>query len=304
MLRMALFFFVSFGVFSQEIKYNKDDSEIYVIDGGEKKSFHFSELGSGNSERWFDYFDNKPTIVNDSNSLDSFSSYTTLMYHNGEFYIDCVYVDFKSNRNGLHDKTGFCGLRKKIDNRYDNVDSFILSFSDKVSNQIVAIDTSRLINDENNYISIVSYRDKKKTLNKIYESKAALVAGNYDYAVFSNNNCELYKNSPWLIYSDNGNEVSLKTEQKGKNNIYLISAKPDVDNNNLCDDFKPITVGSERAYIYKNGKRTISYLIYGDLINFLYGDENNHFCEVSYINNKNTKINGSLLCSDIDFGKK
>ncbi|MGY3942910.1 hypothetical protein [Aeromonas tecta] len=303
MLRIALLFFVSFGALSQEIKYSKDDSEVYVMDSGIKKSFHFSDLSSGNSERWFDYFDNRPAIVNDSNSLGSFSSYATLIYHNEDFYIDCVYVDFKSNKNGLHDKTGFCGLNKKIDNGYDGVDNFIISFSDKISSQLSAIDTSRLINGKSNYLSIVSYRYENKILNKIYESKTSLLAGDYNYTMASENGCKLYKNSPWLIYNNNEKNLLLKTEQKGDNSIYLVSAKASVDNS-LCSKFKPVTVGSERAYIYKDGKKTSSYLISGDLINYLYDDEKSRFCEVSYINNKNKKINYLLLCTDINFGDK
>lgn len=301
MLRIVLLFFVSFGVFSQEIQHSKDDSEIYVIDNGVKRSFRFSELSSGNSERWFDYFDNKSAIVNDSNSLDSFSSYTTLIYQNGYFYIDCVYVDFKSNRNGLRDKTGFCGLNKKIDNGYDGVDSFILSFSDKVLSQISTIDTTRLISGKNSHLSIVSYRDKNKTLNKIYESKNALLAGNYDYTISSENNCDIYKNSPWLIY--NGNGIILKTEKKGDNGISLVSAKPSADNNS-CGNLRPVTVGSDRSFLYKDGKKTSSYLIHGDLINYLYDDEKSHLCDISYINNKNRVIRGSLLCADIQFGSE
>lgn len=301
MLRIALLFFVSFGVFSQEIKHSKDDSEIYVIDGGVKKSFHFSEISSGNSERWFDSFDNKPTIVNDSNSLDSFSSYTTLMYQDGYFYIDCVYVDFKSNRNGLRDKTGFCGLNKKIVHRYDEVDSFILSFSDKILSQISTIDTTRLISGKNNHLSIVSYRDKSKTLNKIYENKDALLAGNYDYTVSSESNCEVYKNSPWLIYIGNGAGIMLKAERKGDDGISLVSAQPSADNNS-CGKLKPTTVGPDRSFLYNDGEKTTSYLIHGDLINYLYDDEKNHLCDIVYINNKNRAIRGSLLCADIKFG--
>lgn len=300
MLRIALLFFISFGAFSQEIKYSKDDSEIYVIDSGVKKSFHFSELSAGNSERWFDSFDNESAIVNDSSSLDSFSSYTTLKYKNGYFYIDCVYVDFKSNRNGLRDKTGFCGLNKKIDHGYDGVDSFIRSLSDKVFSQISTIDTTRLIGGKNNYLSIVSYRDKNKTLNKTYENKNALLAGNYDYTISSENNCEIYKNSPWLIYSSNGTGIILKAEQKGDNGIYLVSAKPSADNVQ-CGKFKPVTVSPDRSFIYKDRKKTTSYLIHGDLINYLYADESNHLCDISYINNKNRVIRGSLLCADIKF---
>ncbi|WP_323931408.1 hypothetical protein [Aeromonas caviae] len=303
MLRIVLLFFVSFGVFSQEIKYSKDDSEIYIMDNGVKKSFHFSEFSAGNSERWFDSFDNKPAIVNDSNSLDSFSSYTTLIYQNGYFYIDCVYVDYKTNRNGLRDKTGFCGINKKIENGYDSVDVFVSSFSDKVLSQISMIDTTRLINGEDNYLSIVSYRDRHKTLNKTYEAKDSLLAGDYDYAVSSENNCEIYKNSPWLIYNGNGTGVILKTEQKGDNGLYLVAAKSSVGND-ICSKLKPVTVRSDRAYIYKDEKKTSSYLIDGDLINYLYSDGSDVFCEIIYINNKNKKIRGSLLCADIKLGDK
>lgn len=303
MLRIALLFFLSFGVFSQEIKHSKDDSEIYVMDSGVKKSFHFSEFSSGNSERWFDSFDNKPAIVNDSNSLDSFSSYSTLIYKNGYFYIDCVYVDFKTNRNGLRDKTGFCGLNKKINNGYDGVDVFISSFSDKVSSQINMIDTTRLISGKNNYLSMVSYRDKYKTLNKTYDTKDSLLAGDYDYVMSSENDCEIYKNSPWLIHSGNGTGVMLKTEQKGDNGLYLVAAKPRAGNN-ICSKLKPVTVSSDRAYIYKDGKKTTSYLINGDLINYLYSDEGNHLCEIIYMNDRNKEIRGSLLCADIKLGDK
>lgn len=301
MLRILLLFFVSFGASSHEIKYSKDDGEIYVMNGGVKKSFGFDENSSGNSERWFDLFNGKPAIVNDSNSLDSFSSYATLIYHNDDFYIDCIYIEFKSNKNGLYDKIGFCGLKKKIVNEYENVESYITSFSDKMSRQISALDTSRLISGKDDYLSIVSYRDKNTTLNKVYESKESLIAGDYEYVIISGSSCKRYKKSPWVVYNGNGKTISFETKVSRNGNAFLVGAKYE-SNDGLCMNFNPAKVDSRKAYIYKSGKVTTSYLIKGDFINYLYSDDSNHLCEVIYINEKNKEVKGSLLCSDINFG--
>ncbi|HDZ8842843.1 TPA: hypothetical protein RUX01_002318 [Aeromonas dhakensis] len=303
MLRILLLLFVSFGASSHEIKYSKGDGEVYVMNGEVKKSFDFDENSFGNSERWFDLFNGKPAIVNDSNSLDSFSSYATLIYHDNDFYIDCIYIDFKSNKSGLYDKTGFCGLEKKIVNGYENVESYIASFSDKISRQIGDIDTSRLISGKNNYLSIVSYRDKNTTLNKVYESKESLIAGDYEYVVISGGSCKRYRKSPWVVYNGNEKTISFETEVSRNGNIFLVGAKYE-ENDGSCMKFNPTKVNSRKAYIYRDGKVTTSYLIKGDFINYLYSDDRNHLCEVVYINEKNKEVNGSLLCSDINFGGK
>ncbi|MGU5651155.1 hypothetical protein ACV1DG_22340, partial [Aeromonas hydrophila] len=45
MLRMLLLLFVSFGASSHEIKYSKDDGEVYVMNGEVKKSYLFTRTG-------------------------------------------------------------------------------------------------------------------------------------------------------------------------------------------------------------------------------------------------------------------
>ncbi|MGL6319970.1 hypothetical protein [Aeromonas hydrophila] len=86
-------------------------------------------------------------------------------------------------------------------------------------------------------------------------------------------------------------------------NVFLVGAKYE-ENDGLCMNFNPAKVDSRKAYIYRGGKVTTSYLIKGDFINYLYSDDSNHLCEVVYINEKNKEVSGSLLCSDINFGVK
>lgn len=64
-----------------------------------------------------------------------------------------------------------------------------------------SIDTNLILNDKNKFLAIIIYNSDSQLIYKLYESKESLLSDNYSIFYLNvNGSCEVYLNSPWVIY--------------------------------------------------------------------------------------------------------
>ncbi|GAB83238.1 hypothetical protein EB105725_59_00050, partial [Shimwellia blattae DSM 4481 = NBRC 105725] len=67
------------------------DKSLHQIKSDDGRSFlKFDERDEGNASYYFDYFGGKPSVVHDSNSLDSYSVFSVIERDDINFRINCI----------------------------------------------------------------------------------------------------------------------------------------------------------------------------------------------------------------------
>lgn len=283
--------------------YDNINSEIYAKTDNYRKSIKFKEDDTGNHAYMFDFFSGNPAIIAVSQSLHDSTTYATLSIINDKFYIDCLYYDVKSKQNGLLVKEGVCGLKKNSPEKYsDYIDEKI----NNVELEMDAIDTTSILNGKANYLPIVIYRSKEKTLYKVYYNKQSFLDDHYSVLSTNyNGECKVYGNKPWVIYnSHNPMQADIKSEKIISGKIKLFNATPDISKSNECLLYPTISINSEKAFFYDdnlNIKKT--HLIHGDKINLLSTSTDGKWCDIRYFNEKNKTLDGHVLCADLNLEK-
>lgn len=286
-----------------DIVYEKETQKI--IAGDNNAILRFKERDEGNTSFFFDYFANKPSIVHDNNSLDSYSVYSTIEKKQNYFEINCIYIDLKSGSNGVYSKDGRCGLAMK----FPNGASLTGMEGDVVANEIIEknnkINTSYLINGKVKYLPIIIFQNNERYVYKLYKSKDDLLNGRFNIVSCKNNenNCEFYDKNTWVIVKD---KISLGIEFKSIDNsngraVFKSSIPSDSGKNN--SDTPPFEIRVAKAFLLTaEGKKSNSYLLKGDKITLL-SIINDNICLIRYINKKNKIIDANVLCQDLDIFK-
>jgi len=295
--------FSSFGCVAADetpgLSYDKNSKTIKSSDGA--SSIKFEERDEGNSSYYFDYFGGLPSIVHDSDSLDSYSVYSIIDYGQREPDIKCIYVDFKNGSNGIMSKEGRCGLDLKGTEGL----SFSGDEGDAIVNNIIEknndINTAYLIKGKVNYLPIMMFQNKEQFVYKLYETSESLNGGAYKIISCDNNNsgCNVYSNKVWVVVN-NTNGVNVKVEELKKINGHSMIDKAIPDEVNMViKKYLPFNVKSPKAYLRSSsGEKLKSYLIQGDKVTLLTVDSST--CSIRYINSKNKSLDGNVACSDLN----
>ncbi|WP_042861569.1 hypothetical protein [Dickeya sp. NCPPB 3274] len=278
--------------------YDKSKGEIYAMSGAEKGFFSFEEDYTGNPAVSFGFFNNQPSIIVSARSLHDYTVYMTLQFKNGEFYTDCLYFDIKSKQNGVASKEGLCGLNTPVSDDYmDLVEKQI----NDVSNNIDTVDTSYFLNGKTTYIPLILFRGKDNLIYKIYKNKNAMLSDEYQILLTDKNGqCRSYNKNTWLEYSSKAaDNVHIKAEVNKDDKISLTPIM--VENgkkSNDCEKYPTFKIKSEKSFFYDENKSPQkSYLIKGDDITLLSIQDDDKWCQVRYVSEKNKKTEGNMLCS-------
>lgn len=278
--------------------YDKVNNVIYAQKNGKKGLLNFTEDYTGNPSYLFDFFSDSPAIIADSRSLHDSTVYATLRYSNNKFFINCLYTNIKSKKNGIIVKEGFCGLDNTPAEKYmDFIDEKI----GKIEDNMDAYDTSLILNEKIKYLPIVIYNSTDKLIYKLYNNKKALFDDNYSIVVANKHNkCETFVNSPWVIFNKAFSKIEIMNEKKSNGKLELIKATPSESGGNECSSYPVINIVSPRSYFYDSSYRVKkSYLIKGDEVSLLSISADGKWCKARYINNKNKSMDSNMLCSDL-----
>ncbi|RRW70237.1 hypothetical protein EGJ48_14995 [Pantoea dispersa] len=282
------------------MSYDKKTQTIKSSNG--VSSIRFEERDEGNSSYYFDHFGELPSIVHESDSLDSYSVYSIISNDKREPDIKCVYVDFKSGNNGIMSKEGRCGLNLKGTEHL----SFSGDEGDVIANNIIKennlINTSHLLKGKIKYLPIIMFQNKDQYVYKLYETSKDLEEGTYKIISCNNdgNVCKVYSNKTWVVINDtNGVTVSFEELKKTNGHSTVENAVSGEVNADIKNHL-PFEIKSPKAYLRSpSGDKLKSYLIQGDKVTLLTID--NSTCTIRYINTKNKSLDGNVACSDLNF---
>jgi len=280
-----------------EYGYDRINKQIFAKDGSAESTLRFEEDYTGNPTYGFSYFNGRPAIVADSRSLYDSTVYAVLNYRNSQLELDCLYIDMKSKINGISVKEGSCGLKDKEPEKYkDIIDRNVSSIQARID----SIDTSPLLRVGQKYISAILYKDINRTIYKIYTDRFALLSDKYLIASKMNNLCEVYENSPWIVYNTDrieGVEIITDIDDSGR----LTPAISSKNKNSICSSYPAVKVKSSKAHLYDSKKELKkSYLISGDELNLRAISEDKKWCSVVYINKLNKRLQAVMHCKDLD----
>ncbi|EOI5814268.1 hypothetical protein ACU9CO_003422 [Cronobacter dublinensis] len=261
----------------------------------------FNEDYTGNPLYLFGCFSSTPAIISDGRSLHDFTVYATLKYSNNEIVIDCLYANIKSKLNGILVKEGVCDLGISQPDQYS---SLINEKVNSIEGDMDTIDTSHTLQGSKGFLSIILYNSKSKLMYKIYESKEALLNDDYSIiALNSDGTCNVYQDSPWLIYY--GGDVKHNEVMKEDNMGGVLKLKkmmPDELGSKKCSDFPLTSVKQPKSYFYDSlYKVKKSYLIKGDKVSLLKVSDDGKWCKIKYFSEKNKFTYGTLQCADLNF---
>ncbi|WP_234015166.1 hypothetical protein [Cronobacter dublinensis] len=266
--------------------YDRDSGQIYVKDKENKKTLKFNEDYTGNPSYLFGYFSSAPAIISDGRSLHDFTVYATLKYSNNEIVIDCLYANVKSKLNGILVKEGVCDLGISQPDQYS---SLINEKVNSIEDDMDTIDTSHILQGNKGFLPIIIYNSKSKLMYKLYESKEALLNDDYSIiALNSDGTCNVYQDSPWLIYY--GGDVKHNEVMKEANMDDVLKLKkmmPDELGSKKCSDFPLTSVKQPKSYFYDSlYKVNKSYLIKGDKVSLLKVSDDGKWCKIKYFSEK------------------
>ncbi|ANE75592.1 hypothetical protein [Dickeya solani] len=280
--------------------YDKNKGEIYAVSEKGKGVLNFEENYTGNPAVSFGFFNNKPSIIVSARSLHDYTAYMTLQFKNGNFYADCLYVDIKSKQNGVASKEGLCGLNTPVSDDYmDLVEKQI----NDVSNNIDTVDTSYFLNGKTTYIPLILFRGKDSLIYKIYKNKSAMLNDEYQILLTDKHGqCQSYNKNTWLEYNSKAaDNAHIKAEKNKDDQISLIPIV--VENgkkSNDCEKYSTFKVKSDKSFFYDENKNPKnSYLIKGDNITLLSIQDDDKWCRVRYVSDKNKNTDGNMLCSEL-----
>lgn len=281
------------------LSYDKNLQQIKSDDG--RSFLKFEESDEGNTSYYFDYFGGNPSVVHDSDSLDSYSVFSVIERDNINFRINCIYADFKSGSNGIVSKEGFCGLDKKIDNKSSISGGEGDDFINGIINHNNKVQISYFMNGKVKYLPIILFHNERRYAYKLYENKSDLENGNYKIISCENNSntCELYGSDTWVVIRNAPNpsiDFDVLSSMNGKPAFEKAnSTKIDL----VVGGNSPFEVKSLKAYFQSStGKNMKSYLVKGDKITLLNLGEDK--CLIEYTNSKNKVIDGYISCQDLN----
>lgn len=284
---------------SSKLSYDKNSQQIKSDDG--QSFLKFEEKDEGNTSYYFDYFGGKPSVVHDSDSLDSYSVFSVIERDGINFKVNCIYADFKSGSNGVASKEGLCGIGKKVDNK----SSVSGSEGDGVINNIIdrnsKLKTSYFINDKVKCLPIIIFQNERQYAYKLYESKSDLENGKYKIISCENGSgvCEQYENDTWVVVQNTSNpsvDFDVLRDLNGKSAFEKASA---TKVNLIAGGNSPFEVKSSKSYFQAaTGKKMKSYLVKGDKITLLNLAEDR--CLIEYTNAKNKVVDGYISCQDLN----
>ncbi|EMA4770471.1 hypothetical protein QMS92_16305 [Cronobacter sakazakii] len=284
-----------------EYGYDKAINEIYVKKDQKKIGVKFFEDLTGNPSYSFGFFSKAPAIITDGRSLHDFTNYTTLIYKVDQFIIDCFYSNVKSKRNGLLVKEGVCGLGiSQVEGYSDLISERVNEVEDKMD----SIDTSLILNDKKNFLAIIIYNSNSKLIYKLYESKGSLLSDNYSIVSLNiNGSCEVYLNSPWVIYHKIGlGQIEIMKEVNSNGDLILNKLTPDDFHSKKCSTYPVTSVKQSKSYFYDSTHKVQKgYIIKGDRVNLLNISDDDKWCEVEYFSEKNKTFRGTIQCEDLGF---
>lgn len=303
---VLMFLLISFSFFCMadnliDYGYDKVTSEIYAKSESEKGVMRFVEDLTGNPSYSFVFFSKAPAILADGRSLHDFTIYTTLKYTDNKFIIDCIYSNIKSKKNGLLIKKGECGLAIAQAEKYSDV---INDRIDELENDMDSIDTSLILNGKRKYLSVILYHSNSKLIFKLYDSKKSLLIDNYSIVSLNRRGvCEVYANSPWVVYGKVGSaQIEIMEEVNFNGSVILNKAMPDDYQSNKCSTYPVTSVKQLKSYFYSpSHKARKSYLIKGDKVNLLKISDDDKWCEVEYFSEGNKSIRRTIHCEDLTF---
>jgi hypothetical protein len=267
---------------------------------GEVSTIKISERDEGNSSYFYDVFNGSPALVHDNQSLNSYSSYSTIKYSGYSFVNDCIYVNFKSGVNGVVGSRAICGLEKKIKKESSEIEKSNDSLAERMIQESNDIDTKYLLDGVTHYLPIIIHRINNIYVYKLYKSKQALLNGEVGIISCDTTTkiCQEYLGNTWVVTNFNG-DVTFQNSSSDNGVATLQIAKPLAT---FIESGKhhPFKVIASKTYIYNSEfKATSSYLIKDDMINVLSIDKNKKWCGIRYINKKGSAINGYLPCEEI-----
>lgn len=283
--------------------YDKEKKQITVVSAEGKATLSYNERNEGNSWYFFDFFGGSPAIVHQNNSLDSYTTYSILNYKNNNFFVNCMYAELKSNKNGVYYNEGRCGLNKIIDPGVDLTD---IKFDEVVISRIDnnnELDTLDFINGKNKKLPIMLYRSHDHYIYQTYKTKHDFLDGKHIILSCKDKTgrCESYDEKTWVvILNKQPLEVAFKQLNKLNEEIFLNNATPikiyDIKN----QPSPPFEVTSDKAYFYDASFNKLkSYLIKKNKITLLYKNETEKWCRIRYLNEKNQKMDGNMKCADL-----
>ncbi|VEB98103.1 Uncharacterised protein [Cedecea lapagei] len=282
-----------------ELSYDKGLQQIKSDDG--RSFLKFEERDEGNTSYYFDYFGGKPSVVHDSDSLDSYSVFSVIERDDINFRVNCIYVDFKSGSNGVVSKEGLCGLDKKIDNKSSITGGEGDDFINKIIDNNNKVKTSYFINDKVKYLPIILFENEKQYVYKLYESKIDLENGKYKIISCENNSdtCDQYGSDTWVVIQNVPNpsiDFDVLKSLNGKSTFEKANARKV---GLVAGGNSPFEIKSSKAYFQSStGERMKSYLVKGDKITLLNIGEGR--CLIEYTNAKNKVIDGYISCQDLN----
>ncbi len=291
---------VSFSKDTVMYGYDKSNNEIYAQKGNKKETLKFKEDYTGNPSYLFDFFSGAPAIIADGRSLHDSTVYATLNYTTDKFIIDCLHSNVKSKKNGVLVKEGICGLDLSPLEKYP---SYIDEKVSEIEDDMDTTDTNLLLNGKMKYLPIVIFNSKNRLLYKLYNDKKAMLDDNYSIlSLTANGDCEVFTNSPWIIYNTQSPEqIDIMSEKNSDGKIELTKAIPSKSDVQTCSLHPAIQAKHPKNYFYDSSYNVKeSYLIKGDKINLLSISEDGKWCKARYINNKNNHIDSNMLCSDLN----
>jgi len=282
--------------------YDKDHKQIYAKIGSDKKTLYFEENYTGNPIVMFSFFNGNPSIVLSGRSVNDYTAYATLNYINDTFSIDCIYIDMKSKENGISSKNGICGLGKKITDEYQDV---IEGFVEDKGNRINNIDTSYVINGGTKKLPILIFRNNDNFLYQLYKNKNDFLNDKYSILSISNKTtCQSYEGTVWVVENFSNKVLPRVLNEITKNGVVFLedaitnSHRPSEEGS--CQKFQMFSVKSEKSFFYnENNEIKKPYLVHGDFVNLLNMSEGEKWCDISYLNKANKKVNGRVLCATL-----
>lgn len=285
---------------SSNLSYDKNSQQIKSDDG--RSFLKFEEQDEGNTSYYFDYFGGKPSVVHDSDSLDSYSVFSMIERDGINFKINCIYADFKSGNNGVVSKEGLCGIDKEIDNKSSVSGSEGDDFVNKIIDRNNKLKTSYFISDKVKYLPIILFQNENQYVYKLYKSKSDLENGKYEIISCENSSsvCDLYGGDTWVVIHNTPNpsiDFDVLKSLHGKSTFEKANA---TKVNLVVGGNSPFEVKSSKSYFQTStGKKMKSYLVKGDKVTLLNLGEDR--CLIEYTNDKNKVIDGYISCQDLNF---
>jgi|SRR5476649_2885840 len=287
----------------KDYHHDRANSQITFITPEGNAILHFKDKDAGNSKYFLGTFGENPAIVHLNNSLNSYFTYAVLEYNKPSFFIDCIYAETKSNQNGICAKEGQCGLNIRIGRNDDLTAERLDEVASNIHDCNNAIQTLYFLNGKIKHLPIMLLRSPEQYVFKTFKTSQDLINGKYKIfsCITATGRCERYDDYTWVIVTNKSPlKVEFKKIYQSHNRNLLGAAKPEKTYNIKELPIFPHKVSAERAFFYDESfNQKKSYLINGDKITLLSIDDEDKWCKIRYINEKNKNFLEHMQCSDL-----